>query len=249
MCPREEYQRLRPSFPEEGHAFVETLLEALEAQQTELSQLKRAAFGQKAEPKPRLNPPAKPTPTAEEWARREAERLKSREHTAQQRAQLPTEPVEVPLPPEAQVCPQCAGTTFRKLPDVERKIEYDFVAAHLKRREIRREKWACVCGHCILTAPPLPSVGTGSAYSPRLHAHIVVAKCADSLPLYRQEKILARAGVAVDRNTLIDLFHRGLTLSADSIRGFCIHSEIACVFPWLWEINSCFSVVSGWSAM
>jgi transposase len=41
-----------------------------------------------------------------------------------------------------------------------------------------------------------------------LHAHVVVAKCADSLPLYRQEKILARAGLPIDRNTLLELFHR-----------------------------------------
>nr|WP_275902311.1 IS66 family transposase [Myxococcus vastator] len=39
-------------------------------------------------------------------------------------------------------------------------------------------------------------------------AHVVTSKCADSLPLYRLEKSLARDGVPVARSTLTDLFHR-----------------------------------------
>jgi len=39
-------------------------------------------------------------------------------------------------------------------------------------------------------------------------AHVVVSKCADSIPLYRQAKRYRREGVPIDRSTLLDLFHR-----------------------------------------
>jgi len=45
-------------------------------------------------------------------------------------------------------------------------------------------------------------------YGPGLIAHVVTAKCADSLPLHRLEKALARAGGVIARSTLVDLFHR-----------------------------------------
>ncbi|MBU51096.1 MAG: IS66 family transposase, partial [Deltaproteobacteria bacterium] len=51
-------------------------------------------------------------------------------------------------------------------------------------------------------------VTEGTHYGPGLHAHVVVQKCADSIPLYRQEKILKRAGVPLNRSTLKDLFHQ-----------------------------------------
>jgi len=36
---------------------------------------------------------------------------------------------------------------------------------------------------------------------------VVTSKCLDSIPLYRQAKVLSRAGVPVARTTLGDLFH------------------------------------------
>jgi transposase len=44
-------------------------------------------------------------------------------------------------------------------------------------------------------------------YGPGLMAHVVTSKCLDSIPLYRQAKVLSRAGVPVARITLGDLFH------------------------------------------
>src|SRR6185503_13084160 len=38
--------------------------------------------------------------------------------------------------------------------------------------------------------------------------HLVVAKCVDSIPIYRIEKDFKRQGVPLSRSTLNDLFHR-----------------------------------------
>jgi transposase len=43
---------------------------------------------------------------------------------------------------------------------------------------------------------------------PGLLAHVLVAKYADHLPLYRQSEIYAREGVELDRSTLADWVDR-----------------------------------------
>jgi len=77
-----------------------------------------------------------------------------------------------------------------------------------------REKQVCRCGETIVTAPLPPQVTDGAEYGPGLHAHVAVTKCADAVPLYRQAKQLARAGVSVGRSTLGDLFHRSAEVLA-----------------------------------
>ena len=44
---------------------------------------------------------------------------------------------------------------------------------------------------------------TGGMATEALLAHVLVAKYADFLPLYRQSQIFARQGVALDRSTLM----------------------------------------------
>ncbi len=57
-----------------------------------------------------------------------------------------------------------------------------------------------------------PSVIEGGLWDASVYAHTVVSKCVDSLPLYRQEQILRRAGFAVARSVLCGLFHRAAEL-------------------------------------
>ncbi|MEE9386429.1 MAG: transposase [Nannocystaceae bacterium] len=53
-----------------------------------------------------------------------------------------------------------------------------------------------------------PGVGKGVKYGPGLHANVVVAKCGDSMQLYRIAKRLARASIPTARSSLCALFHR-----------------------------------------
>lgn len=67
-----------------------------------------------------------------------------------------------------------------------------------------RGKW--VCRQCeTLTQAPVPAqiIDKGLATSGLL-AHVLVAKYADHLPLYRQEQIFTRAGVKLARSTLAE---------------------------------------------
>ena len=71
-----------------------------------------------------------------------------------------------------------------------------FVRRHVKR------KYACSCKRCVRTArmPKQPLPGTQA--SPQLIAQVAVSKYLDGLPLYRQEKMAKRDGLALPRAML-----------------------------------------------
>jgi len=92
-----------------------------------------------------------------------------------------------------------------------------------------RGKWAC--RQCeILTQAPVPAqvLDKGIPIAGLL-AHVMVAKFADHLPLYRQEKIFARAGLAIPRSTLTQwVGHTGMQLQplVDALRGAVLAQHV-----------------------
>lgn len=82
------------------------------------------------------------------------------------------------------------------------KLDYVPGVARVERHI--RGKWAC--RQCeTLTQAPMPAhvIDKGLATTGLL-AHVLVAKYADHLPLYRQQKIFERAGVKLATSTLAD---------------------------------------------
>ena len=69
-----------------------------------------------------------------------------------------------------------------------------------------QETLSCRRGEGVVTASAPKAVEKGQ-YGPGLIAHVVAAKCLDSIPLYRQAKAVSRAGVPIASTTLDDLFH------------------------------------------
>jgi transposase len=66
-----------------------------------------------------------------------------------------------------------------------------------------RPRYACPKCHQGVHAAPLPPQPIPkSLASPALLAHVAIAKYADGLPLYRQERMLVRAGIELPRATL-----------------------------------------------
>lgn len=112
---------------------------------------------------------------------------------------LPRETVEHT---PACTCPDC-GATMKKIgEDVAEVLEY--VPASFKVIRHVRPKLACAACQKIVQEPaPTRPIARGIA-GPGLLAHILVAKYADHLPLYRQSQIYAREGVALERSTLAD---------------------------------------------
>jgi transposase len=112
------------------------------------------------------------------------------------------------LPREEQVhqptcdCPQCGGELKVLGEDVSEVLEY--VPSRFKVIRHVRPKLACASCQTIVQVPaPTRPIARGLA-GPGLLAHVLVAKYADHLPLYRQSEIYAREGVDLDRSTLAD---------------------------------------------
>ena len=88
----------------------------------------------------------------------------------------------------------------------ERTFEVDLVPPQLFKREIVRPKFR----HCLdrnrapLLAPAPRRVVAGGFASAGLIAWALTAKYCDHLPLYRQEKMLARWGAPISRQNLCD---------------------------------------------
>lgn len=65
-----------------------------------------------------------------------------------------------------------------------------------------RGKWCCAACRTLVQAPVPAAVIDKGIPTAGLLAQVVVAKHADHLPLYRQEAIFGRAGLAIPRSTL-----------------------------------------------
>jgi transposase len=129
-----------------------------------------------------------------------------RKANAETRANLPTEEVEHKVPEEQKHCPKCGGTDFRPLGKGDESVVYHYIPARVVRQKHRQEKLVCRCGEHIVKAPGPDRVFENSQYSPAFIAQVVVAKCLDCLPLYRQEKQFSRLGIPVARSTMVGLF-------------------------------------------
>jgi transposase len=100
-------------------------------------------------------------------------------------------------------CPCCGGAMHVIAEDVAEML--DIVPAQLRVKVIRRPRYGCRgCSDAVVQAPAAPRPIEGGLPTEAMLAHVLVAKYADFLPLYRQARIFARQGIALDRSTLAD---------------------------------------------
>lgn len=133
---------------------------------------------------------------------------------------LPRQRVIHDLSEEEKPCPGCG--TMRTVIGEETSEQLDYVPAQVTVIEHVRLKYICkACennvaegGPQITTAAkPLSPIEKGLA-APGLLSHVIVAKYADSLPLHRLEKILARHDINIARSTMCDWMRQ----SAEALR-------------------------------
>ena len=96
---------------------------------------------------------------------------------------------------------ECCGQAMRRIgEDVAEKLDYQPGVFTVHRHV--RGKWVCACCQSLKQAPVEAHIIDKGIPTPGLLAHVLVAKYADHLPLYRQEAIYARAGAPIPRSTL-----------------------------------------------
>ncbi|MGO4382540.1 IS66 family transposase [Pseudoduganella sp. RAF53_2] len=102
--------------------------------------------------------------------------------------------------PASTACPECGGKLKHLGEDVSEQLEY--VPASFRVIRHVRPKLACSCCDVIVQAPAASRPIARGLPGPGLLAHVLVAKFADHLPLYRQSTIYAREGVELERGLL-----------------------------------------------
>jgi transposase len=149
----------------------------------------------------------------------------------------PLKPARRPLPaelpretetiaPAQEACPDCGGTLRRLGEDVSETLEY--VPARFKVIRTVRPKLSCAgCSRIVQAPAPNRPIDRGLA-GPGLLAHVLVAKYADHLPLYRQAEMYRREGIELDRSTLADWVggtSRTLQPLVDTLRKYVLGAE------------------------
>jgi transposase len=118
-------------------------------------------------------------------------------------------------------CPKCGGVLRSLGEDVTEVLDY--VPGSFRVTRHVRPKLSCRGCEAIAQAPaPSLPILRGLA-GPGLLAHVLVAKYADHLPLYRQVEIYARAGVDLDRSTMADWVGQTARLMRPLVDAVCTH--------------------------
>ncbi len=107
--------------------------------------------------------------------------------------------VDIHHEPESTTC-TCGCALKRIGEDVAEKLDY--VPGMFTVERHVRGKWACANCQTLIQAPVPAQVIDKGIPTAGLLAQVMVAKYADHLPLYRQEAIFGRAGLAIARSTL-----------------------------------------------
>ena len=106
---------------------------------------------------------------------------------------------EIRHEPDSTTC-ACGCQMKRVGEDVAEKLDYVPGVFSVERHI--RGKWACAKCETLTQVPVDPHIIDKGIPTTGLLAQVLVAKYADHLPLYRQEAIFGRAGLAIPRSTL-----------------------------------------------
>jgi len=151
-------------------------------------------------------------PVADDDAKRE---IKAHLRRKKKRGVFPENAVTVIVPhdvPEKdRVCPMHGVDLTRGANRTTRRVEW--VPAVVRFIEHVSATYCCpICDKVVKIAELPPSPIPGSIATPSLLAQVATAKFADGLPLYRQEAIMARAGIEISRTTLATWMGKVATL-------------------------------------
>jgi transposase len=176
-----------------------------------LLKLKRMQFGAKSERLPEAQLQLGLEDLEQAIARNDAEAEKrdaeqKKANTAKRRANRGALPAHLPridvtLVPEDIACPCCRVAMTVIGEDTSERL--DVVPAKFRVIVTHRPKFVCrSCADGVVQMPAPARLIEGGIPTEAMVAHVLVARYADHLPLYRQAQIMARQGVMLDRSTL-----------------------------------------------
>lgn len=179
----------------------------------ELARLRRVQFAARSE---RMDPAQRELfdeAMAADIAAVEAELDALRESATAAAAKPRSKPVRRPLPadlpreetrhePASCDCATCGGALVKVGEHVSEKLDVKPMVFFV-RRDVYPQ-YACRRCETIVAEPVAPALIDRGQAAPGLLAQVAIQKYADHLPLYRQEAIFARHGIALARTTLAE---------------------------------------------
>jgi transposase len=204
MALRAENAELRRTVTElRGH--VSDLEGKLAAVMVAMEALERRVLGPKSEKMPPAESEIR-RQGQEDAEQRRLAALRRRRDRAAMRDKLRKQTIQHHLNEQEKRCPKCGGIADRTMPGKQTVI-YEYVPGYFVKQIHVQEKAACRCGEHIATAPAPPRPFEGGHYGAGFVAHLVIMKCADSIPLHRLAKQYQRLGIPMSRSTITDQFH------------------------------------------
>lgn len=126
-------------------------------------------------------------------------------HGPTSQPKLPTEDWTYGLDDADKTCPSCGGELEPMAGQFDVSEMVDVVEVSYRLVRVKQQKYACRCGGCVETAPGPDRAVAGGRYSVPFAIKVITDKFLDHVPLARQQRILARHGVEVQRQTLWEL--------------------------------------------
>ena len=188
---------------------LDAVMALAERQQREIEQLKKALIGPKSERSKKMAAIARSIGKAPATPE---EKLARRRENAAARKELVVEVVEHKVPDEQRTCPKCTTGKLTPLGDGRSTEVLEYVPGRFIRRRHVQEVLRCSCNGHVVTAPGAPKVIEQGRYGASVLAQLIVAKCIDSLPIYRLEKAFEREGMHIKRSTMNELFHKSAAI-------------------------------------
>ncbi len=177
----------------EGKDATQQLALRLMQVQEELGNLQRKTFGDSSERRA----------TADE-DHEEVAKEKQRGHGPRKQPALRVEQIRLELPEEFRECSVC-GEQLEEMGDQVEVTEQ--ITSRIREyivQELVAPKYRCKCGGQIKTAPRPPTHIKGGRYSLDFAIDVAIDKYVNHLPLDRQRRMMGRAGLVIDTQTLFD---------------------------------------------
>jgi transposase len=177
--------------------------------------------------------------TTREKTNEEREAKPKRGHGPTDQPNLPIVDVVCELDPTECRCRDCGGEMGEMDGQFEESEEIDVVERSFRILRIKRKKYRCSCGTVIQTAPGPEKLIPGGRYSVGFATAVAIAKYADHMPLARQVRQMARAGLNVTTQTLWDqLFALGKHLgpSYQALRSVVLSAPVIGADETTWQM-------------
>lgn len=157
----------------------------------------------------------------------------------------PTRQPDLPVEDEvhelagSQSCGKCGGELSPMGEQFEDSEEITRVERRFVIKRHRRRKYRCSCGECVVTAPGPVKLVAGGRYSVDFAVGVALEKYLWHMPLARQKRQMATAGLRVKRHTLWDQVEKlaeHLEPSWRELRDHVRQSPVVCVDETTWPM-------------